>query len=59
MAGLGISQDVEGVGRVRVSYAHVFADDAPVVAHSPASGNLDGTLDAHVDMIGIGVKKNW
>ncbi|MEQ1715819.1 MAG: outer membrane protein transport protein, partial [Hyphomicrobium sp.] len=59
MAGAGISQDVEGLGRVTLSYAHIFAEDAPVVARNASSGILEGTLDAHVDMIGIGVKKVW
>lgn len=59
MAGIGISQDVAGFGRVTVSYAHVFALDAPVVAISPTAGTLDGTLEAEVDMIGIGLKHVW
>lgn len=59
MAGIGVSQDVAGIGRVTVSYAHVFALDAPVVAISPTSGTLEGTLEAEVDMIGIGVKHVW
>lgn len=59
MAAIGISQVVENIGTLTLSYAHVFGRDAPVDADNRASGALEGTLSAHVDMVGIGLKRMW
>lgn len=56
---IGLSHDIAGFGRATLSYAHVFAADAPVFASNVASGSLRGTLDARVDMIGVGFTKTW
>ncbi len=59
MIGTGVIHDAEGWGRISISYAHVFLDDAPVTANSLQTGQFSGTLKGHVDMIGAGYTYKW
>lgn len=57
--GLGLLTEIPGVGRVALSYAHVFVHEAPVFAENPASGRLEGTLAGRLDTFGTSVTVPW
>lgn len=59
IAGIGIIQDVPGIGRFSLSYGRLMLEPGPVKASNPASGTLEGRLSGHVDMIGAGYTYNW
>lgn len=59
LAGVGIIHDAPGIGRITLSYGHLFIHDSPVKATSLASGTLDGTLKGHMDMVGLGYTYKW
>lgn len=59
MLGAGVIYDAPDLGRISLSYAHVFLADAPVNASSLASGTLTGTLSGNIDMIGAGYTYAW
>lgn len=59
LAGLGVIHDAPGIGRISLSYGHLFLLDAPVKASSLASGSLDGTLKGRMDMFGVGYTLKW
>lgn len=50
--GLGAIHDVAGWGRLTISYAHVFVNEARVYAANPSSGVLDGKLGGRMDALG-------
>lgn len=57
--GVGVLTDVPGIGRVSMSYAHVFVHEAPVLAANPASGTLEGRLDGRMDTFGASLTIPW
>jgi long-chain fatty acid transport protein len=59
MIGTGVIHDAEGWGRISLSYAHVFLEDAAVSGNSLQAGQFTGTLKGHIDMIGAGYTYKW
>jgi long-chain fatty acid transport protein len=59
LVGAGVIYDAPGLGRVSLSYGHLFVEESPVKAASLASGSLDGSLNGHMDMAGIGYTYEW
>jgi long-chain fatty acid transport protein len=53
----GLSYQLSPSFSLDISYAHLFNDDSPIRQSSPTSGNLIGTIQSHVDIVGIQI--NW
>lgn len=59
MVGLGLMHEVEGLGRLSFSYAHILVEDAHVFADNPSSGTIDGSLGGRMDVLSGSVTIPW
>lgn len=59
LLGLGVNHDAPGIGRLSVSYGHLWLREAPVKASSAVSGQLDGTLAGQMHTAGVGYTVKW
>ena len=57
--GLGLIQEVPGLGQISLSYAHVLVNDARVFASQTTSGTLEGQLGGRIDTFGAGLTIRW